>query len=99
MLQAQPAESRLWRNAFFILSIFVLIILPLLSHSYGQTGDEWLQMEYGRDIWNYFTNGNPQALDYSAGNLQPRSPLRRAIHRSCHVRPAFVFPPDPARRL
>ncbi len=44
--------------------------MPLLSHSYGQTGDEWLQIEYGRDIWNYFFHNNLQALDYSAGNLQ-----------------------------
>jgi tetratricopeptide (TPR) repeat protein len=69
MYSSQQANKP-WKAAFLILSAFILIIMPLLSRSYGQTGDEWLQMEYGRDIWNYFFNNNPQALDYSAGNLQ-----------------------------
>lgn len=69
MNMTQEANGR-WKIAFLILSAFILVIMPMLSHSYGQTGDEWLQMEYGRDIWNYFTKGDPQALDYSAGNLQ-----------------------------
>ena len=64
------AIQQRWKVAFFILSAFILIIMPMLSHSYGQSGDEWLQIEYGRDIWNYFVHGNPQALDYSAGNTQ-----------------------------
>lgn len=66
---AQTANSR-WKAAFFILSAFILVLLPMLSRSYGQTGDEWLQMEYGRDIWNYFFQNNPKALDYAGGDLQ-----------------------------
>lgn len=64
------AAHQRWKIAFFIFSAFAIVIMPLLSHSYGQSGDEWLQIEYGRDIWNYFMHHNPQALDYSAGNLQ-----------------------------
>ncbi len=69
MHQSIPV-SRYWRLSFLILSAAVLIIMPLLSHSYGQSGDEWLQIEYGQDIWNYFFNGNPQALNYDAKSLQ-----------------------------
>lgn len=55
---------------FGILAALLLIIMPLLSSQYGQSGDEWLHIIYGQDIWNYFFNGNTQALDYSAKGLQ-----------------------------
>lgn len=44
--------------------------MPYLSKDYGQSGDEWVQIEYGKDIWNYFKNGDKQALDYSNKSLQ-----------------------------
>jgi hypothetical protein len=64
------ARSNGYRLAFIICSIAILIIMPLLSHSYGQTGDEWLQLIYGDHIWNYFVHGDKQALDYSKMSLQ-----------------------------
>lgn len=69
-LQAQQAEHKAWKLAFMVLGAFVIIIMPALSHSYGQSGDEWLQLIYGHDIWNYFTHGDQQALDYSQKSLQ-----------------------------
>lgn len=65
-----------WKKAFLLLSVFVLILMPLLSHQYGQNGDENVEMIYGRDIWNYYAHGNKQALDYDnpphplGGNIQ-----------------------------
>jgi hypothetical protein len=59
-----------WRLVFIALSIIVTILLPTLSPAYGQTGDEWLQMFYGRDIWDYFFNNDQQALGYDT--LLPR---------------------------
>lgn len=53
-----------WRYIFIALSVIIAILLPALSPAYGQTGDEWLQMLYGRDIWDYFFNGDKQALGY-----------------------------------
>jgi hypothetical protein len=44
--------------------------MPLISRDYGQSGDEWLQIEYGQHIWNYFTKGDQQALNYDAMSLQ-----------------------------
>lgn len=44
--------------------------MPALSKDYGQSGDEWIQIDYGKDVWNYFTNGDRQALDYSNKSLQ-----------------------------
>ncbi|MEO6832545.1 MAG: phospholipid carrier-dependent glycosyltransferase, partial [Chitinophagaceae bacterium] len=59
-----------WRIVFIAISIIIAILLPILSKSYGQTGDEWLQMLYGRDIWDYFFNGDTQAMGYD--KLLPR---------------------------
>jgi len=64
MLQTE-AEKKEWKLAFLIVSALILIIMPLLSHSYGQSGDEWLQAEYGQHIYNYFFHGDKQALDYT----------------------------------
>ena len=62
--------GKAWRTAFIALSAIIAILLPALSHSYGQTGDEWLQMLYGRDIWDYFFGNDTQALGYDT--LLPR---------------------------
>jgi hypothetical protein len=59
-----------WRLVFIALSVIIAILLPSLSPAYGQTGDEWLQMFYGRDIWDYFFNDDLQALGYDT--LLPR---------------------------
>lgn len=59
-----------WRLVFWALAAIVVILLPALSPAYGQTGDEWLQLLYGRDIWDYFFNGDTQALGYET--LLPR---------------------------
>lgn len=65
----QPVEKQ-WRLVFIALSVIIAIVLPILSKVYGQTGDEWLQMLYGRDIWDYFFNGDTQAMGYDT--LLPR---------------------------
>lgn len=64
------SESRYWKLSFYIISACILVLMPLLSKDYGQSGDEWLQIEYGRDIWNYFFNGDKQALNYDDKSLQ-----------------------------
>lgn len=69
MLETKPAMEA-WKKLFFILSIFIVVIMLFVSKDYGQTGDEWLQIEYGHDIYNYFANGDPQALDYNNKSLQ-----------------------------
>ncbi len=66
----QETENGMWKKAFLVISLSILILLPIMSRDYGQSGDEWVQMEYGHDIWNYFTNGDKQALDYSNRSLQ-----------------------------
>ena len=49
------------KKVFIATSVFILILMPLLSMQYGQTGDECIQMENGRAIWSYFLNGHRQA--------------------------------------
>lgn len=63
-------SPRGWKRAFISLSILLLVLMPFLSRDYGQSGDEWLQIEYGRHIWNYFFEGDERALDYSDMSLQ-----------------------------
>lgn len=71
MSQSIPVQdNNLWRKIFLIACILIVIIMPLLSKDYGQSGDEWLEMEYGRDIYNYFFEGDKQALDYSSKSTQ-----------------------------
>ncbi len=66
----QSAPEKQWRFVFIGLAAIIAVLLPALSPAYGQTGDEWLQMFYGRDIWDYFFNDDTQALDYNT--LLPR---------------------------
>ncbi|RYE23642.1 MAG: tetratricopeptide repeat protein [Sphingobacteriales bacterium] len=66
----QEQNKETWKKVFLILSILIPVVMVWLSSSYGQSGDEWLQKEYGRDIYNYYATGNKQALDYSAKSLQ-----------------------------
>jgi len=63
-------ENGNWKKAFWAFAIFILVVMPFVSKDYGQSGDEWLQIEYGRDIYNYFAHHDTQALDYSNQNLQ-----------------------------
>jgi hypothetical protein len=65
-----PVENKNWKLAFIIFSALLLIVMPLISRDYGQSGDEWLQIEYGQHIWQYFFEGDQQALDYNNRSLQ-----------------------------
>ncbi|XZF14876.1 ArnT family glycosyltransferase [Chitinophagaceae bacterium MMS25-I14] len=49
---------------FLVLSLFIIFIMTYLSKDYGQSGDEWLHIQYGEDIWNYFKHNDKQALNY-----------------------------------
>lgn len=66
----QTAPDKQWRFVFIGVAAIIAILLPALSPAYGQTGDEWLQIFYGRDIWDYFFGNDTQALDYNT--LLPR---------------------------
>src|SRR5690348_9151059 len=66
----QEQNKETWRKVFIILSIVIVVLMAFLSKNYGQSGDEWLQKEYGQNIYDYYANGNQQALDYSAKSLQ-----------------------------
>lgn len=63
-------EHKNWRTAFLVLSVLIIVLMPFLSKDYGQTGDEWLQIQYGEHIWNYFFHGDKRALNYDDMSLQ-----------------------------
>lgn len=54
----------LWKKIFIALCIAISIIMPVISQQYAQNGDEDVEAAYGRDIWNYYLNGDKQALNY-----------------------------------
>jgi len=58
------SNDKLWRKIFLLLSGLVLVIMPLLSQDFGQSGDEDVEVVYGQDIVNYFVKGDKTALNY-----------------------------------
>ncbi len=70
---SQPGRDKNWKIIFWILAAFITVIMLILSKDYGMSGDEWVQIEYGRDVYNYFANGDPQALSYANKSLQYQS--------------------------
>jgi hypothetical protein len=63
-------EQKTYKYIFIALSLIISIVMLTVSSQYGQSGDEWLHIIYGQDIWDYFTKDSKQALDYSAKGLQ-----------------------------
>ncbi|MEZ5015749.1 MAG: phospholipid carrier-dependent glycosyltransferase [Flavipsychrobacter sp.] len=70
LIKPATDEQGYWRKIFLGLGVLIMVLMPLLSKDYGQTGDEWIQIEYGKEIYDYFFNGDKQALDYSNKSLQ-----------------------------
>ncbi len=71
MLEPNTATPhKYWKTAFIIFSALLLVVMPLISRDYGQSGDEWLQIEYGQHIYQYHFEGDKQALDYNNRTLQ-----------------------------
>ena len=66
----QNNSNTIWRNAFWAISIVLLVLMPMLSVQHGQSGDEWSLIIYGNDIYNYFFHHNPKALNYDGISLQ-----------------------------
>lgn len=54
---------------FILVSVAILIIMPTISHLYGINGDEDLEFLYGRDAYEYYANGSPNALSYQNHKL------------------------------
>lgn len=69
-IETLPNQEKRWKQAFWITSALITLIMTFLSRDYGQSGDEWLQIIYGQDIWNYFHKGDLQALDYANKGTQ-----------------------------
>lgn len=59
-------SSATWKKLFWILSLAFLIIMPAMSHNYGQNGDEDIEAQYGRDIYNYYAHGDRISLGYDS---------------------------------
>lgn len=65
------------KKIFWVLMLLLMILMPAISHDFGQNGDEDVEMQYGIDIWNYYARGDQQAIDYDqhphplfGGNMQ-----------------------------
>jgi len=59
-------NANIWKKTFLLLSILALVSMPFFSKYFGQNGDENVEIQYGKDIFNYYANGDQQAIDYDA---------------------------------
>lgn len=59
----------IFRGLFVFWSLFLLVFLPLISKHFAIAGDEWIQNEYGKEIFNYFAYGDPRAYQ-EVGRIQ-----------------------------
>lgn len=57
------------RMAFHLLIVVLLFAMPMMSRDYGISGDEWIQNEYGKEIYAYFFEGKDDVL-YPQNRLQ-----------------------------
>lgn len=54
-------RESLFRLLFVLAATLMFIIMPAISGKYGLSGDEWIQNQYGHEIYNYFDNGDSTA--------------------------------------
>lgn len=53
-------EAR-FRFLFCVTTILMFILMPMLSKDYSLSGDEWIQNQYGHEVYNYFAHGDSTA--------------------------------------
>ncbi len=51
----------IYRFLFSIVIVFLFLFMPSISQNYGISGDEWIQNQYGKEVYNYFANGDSTA--------------------------------------
>lgn len=59
-------SSPIWKKLFWIFSLAIMVLMPAMSHHYGQNGDEDIEAQYGRDIFNYYAHGDKISLGYDS---------------------------------
>ncbi len=61
--QSTEQDNKLWGNIFMASLALILILMTIMSFSYGLSGDEVDMNEYGKAILKYFTTfGNDQTV-------------------------------------
>lgn len=55
------------RGVFNILALLLVIIMPLMSFSFGVSGDEHWHFDYGNSIYDYFFHGDTSAQTADSG--------------------------------
>ncbi len=67
-LRGKPEnKDAIFRLPFILISLFLLFIMPMLSFHYGITGDEKIQDDYGRQVYDYLFNDGKITLDPNTG--------------------------------
>lgn len=62
-------RESIFRGLFVLFSLFLLLFMPWISKDFAIAGDEWIQNEYGKEIYNYFAHGDPRAYQ-EVGRIQ-----------------------------
>lgn len=55
-----------FRLLFVLTALALLVLMPAVSSDFGITGDEWVQNDYGKQVYRYFTEGDKSAITPSA---------------------------------
>jgi tetratricopeptide (TPR) repeat protein len=96
---AKPRLDGLFRKIFWGVSLFLLVVMPILSTQYGITADEWVNKAYGEECLKFFTS---LGQDKAAVNYSPRGGevqycygptldvLSAAIYQTLNVEPYMV---------
>src|SRR5690606_10638467 len=46
-------RESVFRLLFVFVAVLMFLIMPSISQNYGLSGDEWIQNQYGHEIYNY----------------------------------------------
>lgn len=60
----EPASSQLFRLMFTLVAVLLFFLMPFLSKDYGISSDEWIQSDYGHQVYDYFTKGDSRAVEF-----------------------------------
>ncbi len=56
-------EPSIYRLVFFIVALFLMFLMPILSRDAGISGDEKVNYDHAKLVYNYYANGDKSAYD------------------------------------
>jgi len=67
----QNRESSIYRLLFFILALGLMFVMPILSRDSGMSGDEKVNYDHAKLVYDYYAKGDKKAVDVNVNpNLE-----------------------------